>query len=232
VDESLWLAAVDPAPMLEFLSRRVSTRKQRLFACACVRRHWTAIRLPQQRRAVERAEAYADRLARWAELEELAEEIMRSILGDPPFFEAPLYDASTYTMGRDIRATSLAALASLQQFAYRMAVYGGLPGTDETLEARAGADDERRAQTVVLREIVGNPFRPIVVDLLWLGWNDRCVPKLARRIYDDRSWEQMPILADALEDAGCREPVVIEHCRITEGHFRGCWVLDLLLGRR
>ena len=77
----------------------------------------------------------------------------------------------------------------------------------------------------------GNPFRPPAIDPAWLAWNNRTVPKLAQTIYDDRRYDVMPILGDALEDAGCTDERIIEHCRGSEPHVRGCWVVDLILGK-
>lgn len=83
----------------------------------------------------------------------------------------------------------------------------------------------------ILRDIAGNPFRPITVNRDWLTWNDRTVPKLAQTIYDDRRFDLLPILADALEEAGCGDADILAHCRGPGPHVRGCWVVDLLLGK-
>ena len=76
----------------------------------------------------------------------------------------------------------------------------------------------------------GNLFRPIEVDPSWLTWNDGTVGRVAQSIYDDRAWDQLPVLGDALEDAGCTKEDVLAHCRGPGPHTRGCWVVDLLLG--
>src|SRR5262249_31616753 len=83
----------------------------------------------------------------------------------------------------------------------------------------------------LLREIVGNPFHPVTLNPAWLTWNDGTVPKVAQAIYDDRAFDRMPILADALEDAGCTDQAILDHCRGPGEHVRGCWVVDLLLGK-
>jgi hypothetical protein len=57
------------------------------------------------------------------------------------------------------------------------------------------------------------------------------VRKIVKAIYDERAFERMPILADALEDAGCDDQDILNHCRQSGEHVRGCWVLDLLLGK-
>jgi hypothetical protein len=88
---------------------------------------------------------------------------------------------------------------------------------------------EGRHQARLIREIFGNPFRPVPLDPLWLTSD---VQALARGIYEERAFDRMPILADALQDAGCTNEDVLNHCRdANAAHVRGCWVLDLLLGK-
>lgn len=86
----------------------------------------------------------------------------------------------------------------------------------------------RMVQADLLREILGNPFRLPDVDS---RWRTSDVLGLARAIYEDRAYERMPILADALMDAGCEQEAIIGHCRGEFQHVRGCWVLDLVLGK-
>jgi hypothetical protein len=94
--------------------------------------------------------------------------------------------------------------------------------------------EETLCQAQLVREIFGNPFRSSALDVAWLRWNDGCVVRIARRIYDERAYENLPVLGDALEDAGCSDAGILAHCRGEPtpegvGHVRGCWVLDLLL---
>src|SRR5262249_41457740 len=74
------------------------------------------------------------------------------------------------------------------------------------------AFDERK-WSMVVRDIFGNPFRPVPVNPLWLSWNDATIPKLAQTIYEERVFDRMPILGDALEEAGCDQPAILQHCR-------------------
>jgi hypothetical protein len=83
----------------------------------------------------------------------------------------------------------------------------------------------------LLRDIFGNPFKQPTLDPSWLSWNDGTLPKLAQSIYDERAFGRLPILADALEDSGCTDPDILGHCRGPGPHMRGCWVVDLLLGK-
>jgi hypothetical protein len=92
--------------------------------------------------------------------------------------------------------------------------------------------EEHRVQADLLRDIFGNPFRAVLVAPAWLSWNGETVLRLAESIYQERAFERLPILADALEDAGCTDSAILEHCRGPEPHVRGCWAIDLLLGKR
>jgi hypothetical protein len=87
---------------------------------------------------------------------------------------------------------------------------------------------ESQAQAHLLRDIFGNPFRPVRVDPSSLT---PTVTALAQTIYTDRTFDTMPILADALEEAGCTNDDILAHCRGGGEHVRGCWVMDLVLGK-
>jgi hypothetical protein len=86
----------------------------------------------------------------------------------------------------------------------------------------------RKLHAALLREVVGNPFHPERLNPLWLTAS---VQSLALTIYDQKAFDRMPILGDALEEAGCDSDSVLEHCRSTIEHVRGCWVVDQVLGR-
>ena len=81
----------------------------------------------------------------------------------------------------------------------------------------------------LVRELFGNPFRPVTVDPSWLTSDVRL---LASGIYQDGAFDRMPILADALQDAGCTNDDILNHCRQPGAHVRGCWAIDLLLGKK
>jgi hypothetical protein len=90
---------------------------------------------------------------------------------------------------------------------------------------------EQAVQIGRIRCIIGNPFRPVRVDPAWLCWHDGVIVQMARSIYDERRFEDLPILADALEEAGCTDPEILAHCRGPGDHVRGCWPVDLILGK-
>ncbi|MGL4550687.1 MAG: hypothetical protein ACRC33_05830, partial [Gemmataceae bacterium] len=82
-----------------------------------------------------------------------------------------------------------------------------------------------------VRELFGDPPRWRVIDPLWLSVNDGAAGRLARAAYDRRHFGLLPVLADALEEAGCADADLLTHLRSPGPHVRGCWALDLLLGR-
>lgn len=79
----------------------------------------------------------------------------------------------------------------------------------------------------MLRDIIGNPFRPVAIDPSWVTLE---VGTLARTIYDGQDFDRLPALADALVKAGCDHADLLGHCRQPGPHVKGCWAVDLLLG--
>lgn len=84
------------------------------------------------------------------------------------------------------------------------------------------------AQAILIRCVFGNPFRLVAFDP---HWRSEIVVALATGIYAERAFDRMPILADALEEAGCDDADVLAHCRGLGPHVRGCWVVDRVLGK-
>jgi hypothetical protein len=96
---------------------------------------------------------------------------------------------------------------------------------------QSGMSEPRRLHCDLLREVFANPLRPVAINPTWLSWNSAAVPAIARHFYDDRAFHDLPILADALEEAGCTVADLLDHCRDPGPHGRGCWAVDLLLGK-
>jgi hypothetical protein len=90
---------------------------------------------------------------------------------------------------------------------------------------------ERAAQMALLRAIVGNPVVRRTVNPAWLDWQDGLIRRLAQAAYDEGAFDHLPILADALEEAGCTDEAILTHLRSPGPHVRGCWVVDLILAR-
>jgi hypothetical protein len=205
--ESEWLSCTAPDDMLKAFGKGLSARKMRLFACACCRRIWDRLKDERSRRAVEVAERYADGLVTHADLKRAWNEAAE--------------------VGRK-RSTNWSAeeAATLAAHPARSCVTGAVRSAAWAVRGEAAA------QAALLRDLLGNPFRPVAVDPAWLTWDDGSVVKLARAIYDERRWQDLPVLADALEEVGCGDAAILEHCRRPVEHARGCWLVDLCLGLR
>jgi hypothetical protein len=118
-----------------------------------------------------------------------------------------------------------AAETALDRASFNSQYHRGLLG-------QSGVGAMNDAGPRLLRDIFGPlPFRAIALDPAWLTWNHATVHAIAGRIYDERTFHDLPILADALEDAGCTDPDILAHCRQGGEHVRGCWVVDLILGK-
>ena len=201
--EQEWLQVADPQRMLEFLHGKASDRKYRLFAVACCRRIWHLM-TEDDRHAVEVAEQFSEGLTTAKER------------------DTARYAQSQARPGRlpaPSRAAGAATFGSGWSAACCVAAHAAETGTDG------------QTQCDLIREILGNPFRPITLDPSWLIWHDGLLVSMAKKMYDSRNFSDMPVLADALEEAGCTNPDILEHCRGLETHVRGCWVVDLLLGK-
>jgi hypothetical protein len=213
--EADWLACNDPEPMLQFLcERQVSERKLRLLACACCRRVWDLLTDPRSRRAVEVAERFADRRAT---LRELAQARVHAV--------APRGTASTAAYW----ATNAKASGPICNVFAAAATPHEVWTSEEDWEADLA--ERTRRQVGLVHEVIGNPFRTPVLPPACLAWDGGLVRHLAEGIYEEQAFERMGVLGDALEDAGCRDEAILEHCRQGGEHVRGCWVLDLILDR-
>jgi hypothetical protein len=225
--ETEWLTCGDLEPMFGQLSSALSERKLRLFGVACCRRISQLLVGEHNRAAVEVAERFADGLAGARELRDAQaaakEEWEHTWAGD---------DVRAYPQAENPGewvACEQAELAATEAADHSAVSVGDhTAGFDET-SWDAAFVSERAAQSSLLREIVGNPFRPVSLDSSWLT---RSVRVVAQAIYDERRFEDLPILADALEDVGCADADILSHCRSTGPHVRGCWAVDLLLGKQ
>jgi hypothetical protein len=111
-----------------------------------------------------------------------------------------------------------------------------LETAEAAADARAGQwrpagikETEKMAQCDLLRDLVGDPFRAVGLDPCWLNGT---VVNIARAIYDEGRFRDLPILGDALVDAGCDLVEVVAHCRSQALHVGGCWLVDAILGKK
>jgi hypothetical protein len=200
--EAEWLTCNDPRPILESVRDRASARKLRLFAVALYRY------LSGSNGVVDVAERHADGTTSAMEMRDAGAEAL--------WHSSNWYRQMGTGEVDAIRARYSAVIA---------------PRSIEAAEliVEAAGDGGAAAACDLLRDIFGNPSRRVAVDAAWLSWRDGTIPKLAEAIYEDRAFDRLPILADALEDAGCTDADLLHHCRGPGPHIRGCWVVDLLL---
>jgi hypothetical protein len=229
--EAEWLAGDDAQAMLAHLrshgsgwTRRLLSwlrprrqddreRKARLFACACCRRIWPLLAAPRLREAVETAERFADGTASAAELA-----AARSAAADSPWGGAAR--AATATAWESAWAAAARAPADALR-----AVDWAAGDAGEALRA------ERGAQGGLVRDLFANPFRPYrpAPQAPWRA--DAGVLEEAWAIYQKHDFDALPRLAERLAAAGCRDAELLDHCRAPGPHARGCWALDLLMGK-
>ena len=209
--EADWLTCTSPASLLDFLGEKTSDRKRRLFGCACCRRVWPLLLDERSRKAVELAERLAD--GQSSDEERLA-----------AFEEAEDATNAVRGQGQRVYCAAVAAGEVVED-----EVCDRYCGWYSTSIAAANSKEEECHQAGLVHDIFGNPFRPASVNPSWLTWNDGTVVKIAQGIYDDRAFDRLPILADALEEAGCHDADILGHCRQPGNHIRGCWVVDLAL---
>jgi hypothetical protein len=239
VTEQEWIECTDPILMLGFLRGKVSVRKLRLFGCACCRHIWDLFDVKRARDAVEVAELFADSQAAHQELRraclalESVIQTRRAVQGVDSAGFAALLSAS-YVSTTDAMVDA-AAVAEHAAFAAYRANYRRAVGEHRTygmhLEAAANTNPESAAQCVLLREVIGNPFRDCGSELHPLVHSSRMLRQMAQSVYNENLFNDLPILADALEDAGCTNPDLLDHLRGPATHVRGCWALDLLLSK-
>lgn len=221
--EDEWLDASDPTPMFEHLRGKASERKLRLFACACCRLVWNVLVDERSRLAVETAERFADGLVSDGEAQAAFAAACKASLevrGGPLPGEMLLlrrhHDPDELWRGAFTAAFTVGHGA------------GNIQSHVRAAEVRL-VDGVTRSR--LLRDLFGNPFRPISIDPTWLTWKDGAVVKVARAIYEERIYDRLPLLADALENAGCHDMNILSHCWEIGPHVQGCWVIDLLLGK-
>ncbi len=220
-----WDTCTDADKMLYCLHRKASSRKLRLFVCACCRHILDRMLDERSRRGIEVAERYADGLASESDLEtarkgtaeawdaEMASAWFRYLAARAAHF-ACASDAKTFLLARDEARGVVRWSVAVD------------PTSQVVLEREAAVATEVAAQAGFLRDLFGNPFRPVAFDPSWLTPKVR---QLAEGIYKGRAFDKMPDLADALEKAGCQNADTLAHCRGPGPHVRGCWVVDRIL---
>ncbi len=252
--EEEWLVCDDSGEMLEFIGNMVTERKVRLFAVACCRRIDRLLPHKGQRIALDVAEQFADGIVSLAPLAEACGQAKAyaglascavaaactPIVPLCPKCAAPM-SLRHGQRGLLFHECSSApkcpeACPSLQGIVgYATGVAAEAAVCEHTMGYEMACNAEVSEQSQLMRDIIGNPFRAVSINPTWLT---PTVLGLARATYDNRTLPsgtldntRLAILADALEDAGCDNADILNHCRWPGPHVRGCWVVDLLLGK-
>jgi hypothetical protein len=210
--EAEWLECEDLQKMLEFLRGKASDRKLRLFACGCARQEWHLLIDEKSQQAIVLAEQFSDGNVGVQEMESVREEAVYPASGNlltQTYFQALQTGAAV--LAYDVTRTE-------PEF----------PGQHVTWSIAVRGAIGILAGPQLLLCIFGNPFRPAALEP---SCRTALIEQMARGIYDDRRFEDLPILADALEEAGCTSRDVLDHCRSPGPHVRGCWAVDLILNK-
>ncbi len=225
--EHEWMTCAEPETMLYFLRGKFSDRKSRLFAIACCRRIYDLLEDERSRRAVETSANYIEGLASRMELrkshadaEAVIEEFWSKILDNhEKLLNSPAEEAAASTAAEPLRTYQVASEASAARV---------WAGSRDFEEMKAANDREKSFQCHLLRDLIGNPFRPLASDQN--EWAPQVVA-LAETIYDHCSFDRLAELAQVLQETGCENVDILNHCRRSGEHARGCWVIDLILGK-
>lgn len=227
VTEAEWLQCTDPTLMLKFHQGNASDRKLRLFAVACCRRIWDLLDDERSRLAVETSAKYVEGLVGPGELyrshlraQQVEEEFWPRIQeGTDNIPNSPAQEAAASTAADPLQAFRVASLTSTARvWAGRMVLE----------EMQAAKERENGSLCHLLRDLFGNPLRPAALN--HKEWAAEAVA-LAETIYDHCSFERLLELAQVLQATGCTNSDILSHCRSSGEHVRGCWVIDLLLGK-
>lgn len=229
-----WHASPDPERLLMAMRDGPPADRQLvLFAAACCRRVWHLMADDRARHCVETAERFFDGLAsraEWAEAGRAARDAWADS-ADPWAGESPGQTAARMALHAATTAAHHLGPDGLRGqpglWAFAVAVATSIEAARAVLP-RYTDSPERPAQADLLRDIVGDPFEPVTFDPAWVS---PLAVDLARGIYDGDAFDRLPVLADALEEAGCADTRLLTHCRSGGTHVRGCWAVDGVLGR-
>jgi hypothetical protein len=236
--EQEWLTSDDPRDLLDFLRDQGRNRKLRLYACEALRefidtqvkgfpnRELFLPRFPNLREAPNVATQFADGLAGADDLQQAHQRSGDELRTIHKWLET----ASCTTCHPDAWQAATDVDKYIAYEAQERWIEEGQPAQEPGARL-LGPQACELWRCDLVRDIFGNPFRPIIVDARWLAWNGGAMANLARSIYADRAFDRLPILADALEEAGCTDAEILAHCRGPGPHVRGCWVVDQILGK-
>jgi hypothetical protein len=234
--EAEWLASTEPDRMLDLVRHTATGRKLRLFACACARRVWRLMS-EASRNAVAASERFADRLITRHELAEAAEAARSEEEHPVPSHEmanqAGVTTASTSNTAFWVAAVTAewTADATVEHLAETLEEQPDDEREDDLERVSCTEQLTRCEQCDLLRDIFC-PFHAPATDPSWRSWNGGTLVRMAQAVYQERAFDRLPILADAVEEAGCTSAPLLDHLRSPGPHVLGCWGLDVILGKR
>ena len=237
ITEDVWQAVTDADTLLDYMPVSCSPRLASLLGCGWYRIISPSIPLRELDwvvSVIEKASDEVETLSEWIDANAVVEFALNVTRGSaewiPPEFKSRnAYAAAlaVYRLRQIMDRWSHFATARPHSLRENLElVRPGFNFLDLSVAAKRHFHTTRIA---LLRCIVGNPFRPVAFDP---RWRTEHTVGIARKMYDDRDFAAMPILADALEEAGCAVEAVLLHCRESGPHARGCWVVDGVLGKR
>jgi hypothetical protein len=228
-----WAESRDPrrmytlAKLLVNLRLKKARRKLRLYACACCRQVWPLLGA-EARSAVEASERFADGEAAKDELLAANKAARRAVPRRPPAAEERPHAAAREAAHAAVRASSAIRISTM---AWSAAMLARRAAGYSAEASRAAFLKHGSQQCDLLRDLFGNALRHTTILPSWQSWRDGTLVKMAQAVYDDRRFSDLPIVADALEESGCSDSEMLTHLRGAGLHVRGCWCLDLLLGK-
>jgi hypothetical protein len=246
--EREWLTTREVGDMesLLFDTNRFSKRKMRLVSIEACKHIVHLLPLARYGPVIEWAEQYSDGLTDQQAFRSLSGHLSTTT-GEPCPAAAGAATRAVLSLGPDDAPDAATLQVVDAKGIEAMATTGCISPTLSYAEVGRLIEDARGSATHdvftraceaeelaiadLVREIFGNPFHPITIDPAWLARNDAAIPRIARSVYEERAFHRMPALADALLDAGCEHEELIAHCRSAGPHVRGCWAVDLILGK-
>jgi hypothetical protein len=246
--EAEWLASADPDALLGHVTGWASARKLRLFCCG----YWQRLALlwrddiggPEVEVAYRHADGLANERQLWA-AHAAAQGILTALSDSHP--NPPQGDRHARYLAQAARAATAALSMQAARDTIALAPWAreeisGEPAPQgafrrmwtaatDVLSGFRHRSPEHAAQAVLLRDLFGNPFRQSFLNPSLRARSQGVIQQLAEAMYADRAFDRLPLLADAIEEVGGTDAAILDHCRHPGPHYRGCWVIDLILGR-
>jgi hypothetical protein len=220
-----WLKCADPEEMGEFYGERFTERKARLIMLAACQRHPKYLKHKAVQPVVEAlARHYADPKKPDKAFDSAKIRKLHATLHEYASSRSGALRGVAF--GLIAAAEPLSVMKELDE-SFEYLVFSCTYDIAAGVEKDEPPSSESAMQADIMREVLGNPLKPVVIKPVWLT---DTVVAMARQVYQGEDFSAMPILADALQDAGCEQTEILKHCRDEkQTHVRGCWVLDLIL---